>query len=76
MKRFGIALLSAIIGYVAVAAACYFLVLALSSNGRDREVEAAMTSVFFFGPFGAVLAFIAGIVAGRRATTKSAAGDG
>ena len=72
MKRFAIGLLWGIAGYVIVAAASYFLVLAFSSNRHDREVEAAMTSAFFFGPVGAVLAFIAGIVRGGRSAAKSA----
>ena len=65
MKRFGIALLCAIAGYVVVAFASYFLVGWLSSNTHDRSVEAAMTSAFFFGPVGAVVAFIFGLYIGR-----------
>ncbi len=75
MKRFGIALLWGIGGYIVVAVASYFLVMEFSSNRHDREVEAAMTSVFFFGPVGAVLAFIVGIIRGGRSAAKSA-GDG
>ena len=66
MKRFGIALLFAIAAYVAVAAASYFLVMQLSSNRHDRELESAMTSVFVYGPIGAALAFIGGFVAAGR----------
>ncbi len=71
MKRFGIALLCGIGGYIVVAVASYFLILELSSNRHDRDVEAAMTSVFFFGPMGAVVAFIVGIVRGGRSAAKS-----
>ena len=56
MKQLGIALLYAIGGYLITAFAAYFLVAWLSPNVRDRSVEAAMTSVFFFGPIGAVVA--------------------
>ena len=66
MKRFGIAVLFAIVGYLVAAAASYFLVDLLSSNVHDRSVEAAMTSAFVFGPLGAVAAFIVGFVRGGR----------
>jgi hypothetical protein len=62
MKRFGIALLYAIDGYVVAAFASYFLIGEFSSNTHDRSVEAAMTSVFAWGPLGAVVAFIVGFV--------------
>ena len=65
MKRFGIALLCAIAGYVVVAFVSYFLVGWLSSNTHDRSVEAAMTSAFVYGPAGAVVAFIIGLFIGR-----------
>jgi hypothetical protein len=68
MKRFGIALLFAMVGYLIAAVASYFLVGMLSSNTHDRSVEAAMTSVFFFGPIGALVAFVAAFIrAGRDA---------
>jgi hypothetical protein len=66
MKRFGMGLLWAAAGYLLVAVASYFLVLQLSSNTHDRSVEAAMTSVFFFGPIGAVIAFVMGFIRGGR----------
>ena len=71
MKRFGIGLLWSVAGYIIVAVASYFLVLQFSSNRHDRELEAAMTSVFFFGPIGAVIAFIFGIVRSGRPSAKS-----
>jgi hypothetical protein len=71
MKRFGIGLLFAIGGYLIVAAASYFLVLQFSANRHDRELEAAMTSVFFYGPIGAVLAFIWGLVRSGKSAAKS-----
>jgi hypothetical protein len=71
MKRFGIGLLFAIGGYITVAAASYFLVMQFSANRHDRELEAAMTSVFFFGPVGAVLAFVWGLVRSGKSAAKS-----
>ena len=66
MKRFALGLLCAVAGYIIVAIASYFLVLQFSSNAHDREVEAAMTSAFVFGPIGAVVAFVIGFIRGGR----------
>ena len=67
MKRLAIGVLCAVVGYLLAAAVSYFLVLQFSSNMHDRDVEAAMTSAFFFGPIGALVAFVFGIVlSGRR----------
>jgi hypothetical protein len=75
MKRFGIGLVFAIVGYLTAAVASYFLVGQFSSNMHDRSVEAAMTSVFFFGPLGAVIAFVVGFIrAGRNAGQTEAGG--
>jgi hypothetical protein len=65
-KRFGVALLFGMAGYIVVAIAGYFLILQFSSNRHDREIEAAMTGAFFFGPIGAIAAFILGWATGRR----------
>ena len=67
MRRLGIGLLYAVIGYIVAAIAGYFLTGLLSSNVHDRAVEAAMTSVFVWGPLGAVTAFIVGFVRSGRA---------
>ena len=66
MKRFAIGVLCALTGYIVAAVVSYFLVLQLSSNVHDRSVEAAMTSVFFFGPIGAVVALAAGLILASR----------
>ena len=50
MKRFAIALLCGIAGYVIVAVASYVVIDHFSSNVHDRAMEAAMTSAFVFGP--------------------------
>jgi predicted PurR-regulated permease PerM len=71
MKRLGIALLCAVGGYLIAAFAAYFLVDWLSPNLHDRSVEAAMTSVFIFGPIGAVGAFIVGFIRAGRASRSA-----
>lgn len=77
MKRFGVGLLCAIAGYVVVAFASYFLIGQFSSNTHDRSVEAAMTSVFFYGPIGAVIAFVVGFVrSGKRGSHVDASASG
>ncbi|MEO8005674.1 MAG: hypothetical protein ABI771_12255 [Betaproteobacteria bacterium] len=68
MRRFGIGVLCGIGGYLLAAVAGYFLIEVLSSNGHDRSVEAGMTSVFFFGPLGGLIAFIVGVIFGGRRT--------
>ncbi len=67
MKRLAIGLLSALGGYV-VAALVGFFLIDWSSNTHDRSVEAAMTSAFVLGPLGAVVAFVAGVLLGGRAS--------
>ena len=66
MRRLARGLLYAIVAYPVAAFAGYFLVIAFSSNGFDRSVEAAMTSVFAIGPAGAMLGFVIGVVRGAR----------
>ena len=66
MRRLGIGLLYAVIGYIVAAVGGYFLTGLLSSNVHDRAVEAAMTSAFVRGPLGAVTAFIVGFVRSGR----------
>jgi len=73
MKRFGIAVLFALVGYLVAAVASYFLVGLLSANSHDRSVEAAMTSVFFFGPLGAAVAFVVGFIRGKRKSGQAQA---
>jgi hypothetical protein len=70
LRRIGFGLLFAIAGFIVAAMASYFLILELSSNMHDRSVEAAMTSVFFFGPVGCVLGFVVGVIFGGRRSAK------
>lgn len=74
MKRFGIAVLFAIVGYLVAALASYFLVGLLSFNVYDLSVEAVMTSAFFFGPLGALVAFVVGFIRGGRNASQTKAG--
>ena len=73
MKRFGIALLWALGGYVAGAFGGGWLVSVLSSNTHDRSVEAAMTGAFFFGPALALIAFIVAMVWPRAGAKRDSA---
>ncbi len=65
-RRLGFGILFALVAFIVAAVAGYFLVSAFSSNVHDRSVEAAMTSVFFFGPVAGVLGFIGGFIYGGR----------
>jgi hypothetical protein len=66
MLRFLMVLVSAVAGFIAAAVAGYFIVMWFSSNAHDRALEAAMTSVFVFGPIGAIAAAAWAFVRGRR----------
>ena len=66
MKRFGIALAYAVLGYVVLALLGYGLILKLTTNAHDPELEAAMTAAFVAGPLGAVIGFIVGFIRGGR----------
>ena len=65
MKRFAIGLLYAVVGYLVGAMLGYALISSQSSNTHDVSVEAAMTGAFVFGPLGATIAFIGGLVRTR-----------
>jgi hypothetical protein len=76
MRRFGIGLACAAGGYLLGALVGYFLIATSSSNTHDRSVEAAMTAAFVVGPFGAVLAFVVGVVfSGKKSHQASAGGS-
>jgi len=70
LRRIGFGFLFAIAGFIIAAIASYFLILEFSANVHDRSVEAAMTSVFFFGPVGGVLGFVVGVIFGGRRSPK------
>ncbi|MCP9848312.1 hypothetical protein [Cyanobium sp. Morenito 9A2] len=54
-------MLFALAGFLLCAVISYGLVRQFSPR-QDRELEAAMTSVFFYGPVGAALGFVAGLL--------------
>ena len=62
-KRFGMALLVALLGYAAGGFGGGALVSFLSSNTHDRSVEAAMTGAFVTGPLVAVVGFVVAYLA-------------
>jgi ABC-type multidrug transport system permease subunit len=66
VKRFGIGFLWGIVGYLVAAFAGYALIMLLSSNTHDRDLEAAMTSIFAVGPFGGMVGFVAGFLQSGR----------
>ena len=70
MRRFVIAVLAAIAGYVAGAVAGYFAIIGFSSNTHDRSLEAAMTAAFAFGPLGALAAIAAAMIYTRPGPTS------
>ena len=61
MKRLGRGLLGAFVGFV-LSTVISLVLVAQYSPRHDRELEAAMTSVFFYGPVGAGLAFLVGLL--------------
>ena len=71
VRRFGFGLLFGIVGYIVAAVASYFLIFQLSSNMHDRSVEAGMTSAFFLGPIGGLIALVVGVIRGGRQTDAS-----
>ncbi len=61
MGRLGRAVIFAISGFLICAVISYVLVLHFSPR-NDRELEAAMTSFFCFGPVRAGVAFALGLL--------------
>jgi hypothetical protein len=66
MRRFLAALLGFLIGYPVFAVLGYFVISLFSGNHFDGSVEASMTAAFVFGPAGAIIGMIAGIVLGKK----------
>ena len=58
MKTFGLAVLSAIGGYVIGLFGGMLLIETFSANRHDKSLEAAMTAAFVIGPLMAVAAVI------------------
>lgn len=51
----------AIVGYLVGAVMTYGLIMWLSSNVHDRQMEAGMTGAFVVGPLCALVGLIAGV---------------
>ena len=66
MLRFLAALLGLLIGYPLFAVLGYFAIGLFSGNHFDGSVEASMTAAFVFGPAGAVIGLITGIIVGKK----------
>jgi cation transporter-like permease len=66
-KRILLSVLFGLMGYVVAAVAGHVLLSALTTNGHDGAVEAAVMAAFVFGPAGAVLGLVYGWVRGGRA---------
>jgi hypothetical protein len=73
MRRVGIGLAGAVLGYLAGAFGGGFLVSEFSSNTHDRSVEAAMTGAFVFGPMGAVAGFLIAFFRSRAGGSRKPA---
>jgi hypothetical protein len=72
LRRIGIGMLWGFVGYVCGAFGGGWLVNQLSSNTHDRQLEAAMTGAFLFGPLVGIVAFAIGLWrAGRPAGVAS-----
>jgi hypothetical protein len=73
VRRYVLAVLASVTGYIVGAIAGYFLIEAFSGNTHDRAVEAAMTGAFVVGPISAAVAFVATLIlakAGAPATIE------
>jgi hypothetical protein len=66
MRRFLAGLLGLLIGYPVFAVLGYLAISLFSGNHFDGSVEASMTAAFVFGPAGAIMGLIAGIVIGKK----------
>jgi hypothetical protein len=66
VKRLGIGVIGAVIGYVVGGFGGGVLINALSSNQFDRSVESAMTGAFVTGPLGAIIGFVVGFIWSKR----------
>ncbi|MFO0920997.1 MAG: hypothetical protein U0905_00710 [Pirellulales bacterium] len=51
-----------ILGYIVLASLGGLLVQIISTNVHDKAQEVAMTSLFFFGPIGALLGLLGAVV--------------
>jgi uncharacterized membrane protein YeaQ/YmgE (transglycosylase-associated protein family) len=76
LRRIGIGLLFAFVAYLIGAFGGGYLVSLLSTNQHDKEMEAAMTGAFVFGPLAAIVGFVIGMVrSSRGASAKTRNSD-
>jgi len=66
LRRAAMAVAFGVGGYIVGALIGYALVVNLSDNTHDRELEAAMTSAFVIGPVAAIVAGTIGAMLGGR----------
>ena len=71
MKTLGLALLAAIVGYLAGMFCGMFFIETFSSNPHDRSLEAAMTGAFVIGPVVAMVFVIVVLLSRSRRTGPS-----
>ena len=62
LKFIGITLITALVGYAFGVMAGIFIVNNFSTNVQDKPLELAMTSIFFFGPVGALMGLIIAVL--------------
>ncbi len=68
LRCIGIGLLFAIVAYLIGVFGGGYLVSLLSSNQHDKEMEAAMTGAFVFGPLAAIFGFVIGMIRSSHRT--------
>ena len=66
MRRIAFGVLWAVPAYLIGAFGGGYLISVLSSNTRDRSLEAAMTGAFLCGPIAGVIGFIIGMARASR----------
>jgi hypothetical protein len=62
LRRIGIGVMFALTAYLVGALGGGYLLSLLSSNQHDKEMEAAITGAFVFGPLAAIVGFVIGVV--------------
>ena len=71
LRRIGFGLLWGFIAYLIGAFGGGYLLTLLSSNTHDKELEAAMTGAFVFGPIAGIVGFVVGFVRSKSQTTDT-----
>ncbi len=66
LRRIGFGLLWGLVTYLIGAFGGGYLLTLLSSNTHDKELEAAMTGAFVFGPLAGIVGFVIGFVRSKQ----------